>query len=107
MSWLVTLTLALFLTIPALSFAHSGGTDAKGCHTEKKTGNYHCHTPKSAPVRPPAKAVKKSPLFVDKNCKDFRTQKEAQAFFVKEGGPLSDPHRLDADKDGKACEELK
>jgi hypothetical protein len=22
---------------------HSGGTDAYGCHTNHKTGNYHCH----------------------------------------------------------------
>ena len=26
---------------------HSGGTDSKGCHTNKKTGDYHCHKPKS------------------------------------------------------------
>lgn len=28
-------------TIPG--FAHSGGTDANGCHTNHKTGAYHCH----------------------------------------------------------------
>lgn len=22
---------------------HSGGTDAYGCHTNRKTGVYHCH----------------------------------------------------------------
>ncbi|MFC1626425.1 YHYH domain-containing protein [Pseudomonadota bacterium] len=22
---------------------HSGGTDAYGCHTNRKTGEYHCH----------------------------------------------------------------
>lgn len=27
-------------------FAHSGGTDANGCHTNHKTGDYHCHNPK-------------------------------------------------------------
>ncbi len=26
--------------------AHSGGTNAEGCHTNRKTGDYHCHTPK-------------------------------------------------------------
>jgi hypothetical protein len=26
---------------------HSGGTDSKGCHTNHKTGDYHCHKPKS------------------------------------------------------------
>jgi len=42
----------------------------------------------------------------DKDCSDFKTQKEAQDFFIKTGGPISDPHKLDADKDGKACESL-
>lgn len=23
--------------------AHSGGTDAAGCHTNRTTGVYHCH----------------------------------------------------------------
>ena len=26
--------------------AHSGGTDASGCHTNRSTGDYHCHEPK-------------------------------------------------------------
>ncbi len=25
---------------------HSGGTDARGCHTNHQTGDYHCHKPK-------------------------------------------------------------
>ncbi|MHC8341652.1 YHYH domain-containing protein [Pseudomonas sp. HLT2-19-2] len=25
------------------AFAHSGGTDAKGCHRNHKTNDYHCH----------------------------------------------------------------
>ncbi|WP_348529716.1 MULTISPECIES: YHYH domain-containing protein [unclassified Mesorhizobium] len=25
------------------TFAHGGGTDANGCHTNHKTGEYHCH----------------------------------------------------------------
>lgn len=25
---------------------HSGGTDSSGCHTNHKTGDYHCHKPK-------------------------------------------------------------
>jgi len=42
----------------------------------------------------------------DKDCSDFATQEEAQAFFVSRGGPGSDPHRLDGDNDGIACESL-
>jgi hypothetical protein len=40
--------LAVFQAQP--SFSHSGGTNAEGCHTNRKTGDYHCHTPKSPPA---------------------------------------------------------
>ncbi|AUN97342.1 YHYH domain-containing protein [Bacteriovorax stolpii] len=30
------------------SFAHSGGTDSYGCHTNHSTGVYHCHNPKKS-----------------------------------------------------------
>ena len=42
----------------------------------------------------------------DKDCGHFATQAEAQAFFVAAGGPKRDPHRLDGDNDGIACESL-
>jgi endonuclease YncB( thermonuclease family) len=47
-----------------------------------------------------------SDKFVDKDCKDFKTQAEAQEFFVSQGGPEKDPHNLDADGDGKVCTSL-
>jgi hypothetical protein len=40
----------------------------------------------------------------DKDCGDFATQRAAQIFYLKHGGPRQDPHRLDADDDGVACE---
>ena len=40
----------------------------------------------------------------DKDCSDFATQSEAQKFYEEQGGPNSDPHRLDRDRDGIACE---
>jgi hypothetical protein len=40
----------------------------------------------------------------DKDCKDFASQRAAQIFFLKHGGPRRDPDRLDADHDGVACE---
>lgn len=43
--------------------------------------------------------------FQDRDCSDFRTWREAQAFF--EQARPGDPHRLDRDKDGIACEGLK
>jgi len=41
----------------------------------------------------------------DKDCKDFRTQRAAQFFFLRHGGPRYDPDRLDGDNDGVACED--
>ncbi len=39
-------------------------------------------------------------------CYDFKSQEEAQEFFEEEGGPDEDPHGLDSDGDGIACEGL-
>ena len=41
----------------------------------------------------------------DRDCSDFKTRQEAQNFFEQAGS--GDPHRLDGDKDGLACEGLK
>jgi endonuclease YncB( thermonuclease family) len=45
----------------------------------------------------------------DRDCSDFSTQREAQLFFLRNGGPESDPHRLDdafGQGNGIACESL-
>ncbi len=44
--------------------------------------------------------------FQDRNCSDFETWEEAQNFFLAEGGPTQDAHRLDGDGDGTACQSL-
>jgi len=88
----------LFATAASLgqgAFAHSGGLNAAGCHAGSQP--YHCHRPQV--VRAPTGGAG------DRNCSDFRTWREAQEFYLA-AGP-SDPHRLDADKDGIACESLK
>ncbi len=41
----------------------------------------------------------------DKDCANFRSQRAAQFFFLKHGGPQEDPDRLDGDDDGVACED--
>ncbi len=40
-------------------------------------------------------------------CTDFNSWAEAQAVFLAAGGPSKDPHKLDPDGNGLACEELK
>jgi Excalibur calcium-binding domain len=41
---------------------------------------------------------------IDRDCRDFSTHAQAQAFFQSQGP--GDPHRLDRDGDGMACETL-
>ena len=51
---------------------------------------------------PPSLAY--DPSGPDRDCGDFSSQGEAQTFFEAAGG--GDPHRLDGDNDGVACESL-
>lgn len=47
------------------------------------------------------------PFGEDLDCTDFPSWAEAQAVFIKAGGPAKDPHQLDPDGNGVPCEELK
>lgn len=37
------LAILLLAFASVAAFAHSGGTDKKGCHNDRKNGGYHCH----------------------------------------------------------------
>lgn len=54
----------------------------------------------------PAHASAPAHARADRDCSDFPNQAAAQAFYIANGGPASDPHRLDAEGDGIACETL-
>ena len=63
--------------------------------------------PQIAPVASTSEAGAQSEVaFVDLNCSDFTTWREAQDFYLAEGGPSEDPHQLDRDGDGTACQSL-
>lgn len=48
-----------------------------------------------------------SVAYKDKDCSDFKTHKQAQRWFKKHGGSKhNNVAGLDADHDGKACEDL-
>lgn len=70
------------------------------------------HAPTPVPMQQPTPAssgvlgTPQNPSGPDANCSDFATHAEAQAFFLAAGGPQADPHRLDGDNDGSACEAL-
>ena len=48
--------LFLICAVPVAVSAHSGRTDSNGCHTNKKTGDYHCHNAVVAVDVKPARA---------------------------------------------------
>ena len=43
MRWPMLIASAALALAPTVALAHGGGVDANGCHTNKKTGDYHCH----------------------------------------------------------------
>lgn len=45
--------IALALAAASQLLAHGGGLDANGCHTNRKTGEYHCHRAPRAAEPPP------------------------------------------------------
>ena len=108
----------------SFAFAHSGKTNADGCHTNRETGEYHCHEnkknktsilDKKAKVK--AKTVSKKEARQESlsnyncivniyNCSDFASNDQAMEVYEFCGGAENDIHRLDGDKDGSACESL-
>ena len=81
-------------------YAHSGGVDKNGCHSGSRP--YHCHSRSSGGTA--KKRILGYEVEGDLNCKDFNNQREAQIFYIRSG--QSDPHGLDRDNDGIACEHL-
>lgn len=49
MCWFLTIGGIAFVLAPEVALAHGGGLNPSGCHTNRKTGDYHCHggTPSS------------------------------------------------------------
>lgn len=60
--------------------------------------------PVNEPVSAPSSSLPYDPFGPDRDCGDFASQSEAQAFYEAAGGPAADPHRLDGEGDGLACE---
>ncbi|MBP7466365.1 excalibur calcium-binding domain-containing protein [Pseudoxanthomonas mexicana] len=111
---MASLALAGLLACAAVAYAHPGGLDRHGCHTNRKTGLYHCHrsaTPVSAvPLAPgpppggtpatPAQLRETVPTRAFRNCTEARARGAAP---VRRGDPGYGPH-LDRDGDGVGCE---
>ena len=59
------------------------------------------------PMPPLDDTLRYDPDGADRDCGDFDTWEEAQAFYIAAGGPDTDRHRLDGDGDGEACASLR
>jgi len=106
-------TLALYQSISADIYR----TDQSGTVIVSATadGQYTVNAQPSAapeviPTEPleadPEQTTAFDPTGEEKDCGDFSSQAEAQAFYEAAGGPGEDPHRLDSEGDGVACESL-
>jgi hypothetical protein len=96
--------LAWLLVLPA-AHAHSGGTNADGCHNNRRTGEYHCHGGRAAPPKRETTTVQpltgaRGSTVSYANCSEARA---AGAAPVRRGDPGYGPH-LDRDNDGVGCE---
>jgi hypothetical protein len=111
-AWLARIAFFLIaLACTEAVHAHGGGLDRNGCHTNRKTGEYHCHRVQTAPHperqpqrKPPATnfvpAVTPRADHAFRNCSEARA---AGAAPVRRGDPGYAPH-LDRDNDGVGCE---
>ena len=96
---------AIIWSTPAVVQAHSGRTNAQGCHTNRSTGEHHCHGGRSGPRLPyesgnagSSRSARPSGAFA--NCAAARA---AGAAPVRRGEPgYGAP--LDRDNDGIGCE---
>jgi micrococcal nuclease len=86
---------------------HAEAVKKNGPVSGKTTTTTQAPAPKPKPQpapQPKQSNLRYDPFGPDRDCGDFASQAEAQAFFEAAGGPARDPHRLDRDKDGLACE---
>lgn len=100
---LLIATALMLVSAPQVAFAHGGGLNAQGCHTNRNTGDYHCHPGRgsaraAAPRGRSYGALDAGTYFA--NCSAARA---AGAAPVRSGDPGYASH-LDRDGDGMGCE---
>lgn len=94
---------SLSVTGPDPALAHPGGLNAQGCHSNRKTGDYHCHRA-AAPIPTRREPVERAPLMG--TAVYYRSCAEARAAGVAplRTGDVGYRPGLDGDGDGIACE---
>lgn len=104
----ILLIFILLAIIPFNALAHPGRTDANGCHTNKGTGEYHCHKDSNKAIRIEARTTAKiegrgffGECGTKKYCKEMNSCEEAKYFLNN-----CNLTRLDGDNDGIPCESI-
>jgi endonuclease YncB( thermonuclease family) len=88
----IVFSMVLSVLLSTSVYAHGGRTDSSGCHTNRKTGDHHCHGGGSSSGSSRQSSARMQ-------CTDFDSQEEAQEYFER-----TNDRRLDRDRDGYACE---
>jgi|GEM_PF-3578151 len=97
----ILIAVSVFLVMDPIQLsAHGGGLDKFGCHAGSQPRHCHNNNGSEELLRQKSSANFQSDL----DCKDFGSWREAQAFY--ESFWPNDPHGLDRDRDGIACEHL-
>lgn len=99
---------ALVAMMATAANGHSGGLNAEGCHTNRKTGEHHCHRPQAAkPAEKPRERARlhDAPAQAERPV-SFGSCAEARAngYRRMKAGQPGYARRLDRDGDGVACE---
>lgn len=95
---LFSISLAL---LSSVAFAHSGGLNSEGCHTNRKTGEYHCH--RASAAKPTKRSTAPSSSGAGWSYRNCAAARAAGAAPVYRGDPGYGQH-LDRDNDGVGCE---
>jgi hypothetical protein len=77
-----TVVALLIFTASRPAESHGGGLDRNGCHTNRKTGDYHCHGAPAPNVRASATPRPSSPIVP-------ATQRVASSVVTIEGAPTT------------------
>jgi hypothetical protein len=98
---LAVVTVLAATLLPTVAVAHGGGLDANGCHTNRKTGEYHCH--RGSAATPARGALAPAPVPRGTSYRNCAEARAAGAAPVRAGDPGYGRH-LDRDGDGVGCE---
>jgi hypothetical protein len=99
-AFFVTLALAQMPAYPVM--AHPGGLNAEGCHTNHRTGEYHCHRP-SRDFPQSLRSAQPLNSYSGVSFPNCAAARAAGAAPVRAGDP-GYSRRLDRDGDGVGCE---